>query len=196
MTATEDNMAVELNHTIIWAKDKWASARFLAHNLGVEAGPQWAWFVPVRVGGVTLDFADSPERHHQHYAFLVGEEEFDAAFARIRRGADRSSPPNAELDATAKGGATLDGRLWRLFPTGSPASPPVRGAIGLGKGCQMPGLWHVRCRHLTVRPAGPTIWRGPSQPIPDERERSAPAARTRGERKAGRPHACPSSSPR
>jgi len=48
-------MAVELNHTIIWAKDKWASARFLAHILGVEAGPQWARFVPVRVGGVTLD---------------------------------------------------------------------------------------------------------------------------------------------
>ena len=76
-------MAIELNHTIIWAKDKWASARFLAHILGVEAGPQWARFVPVRVGGVTLDFADSPERHHQHYAFLVGEEEFDAAFAPL-----------------------------------------------------------------------------------------------------------------
>ena len=51
----EDNMAIELNHTIIWAKDKWASARFLAHILGVEAGLQWARFVPVRVGGVTLD---------------------------------------------------------------------------------------------------------------------------------------------
>jgi hypothetical protein len=99
MTATADNMAVELNHTIIWAKDKWASARFLAHILGVEAGPQWARFVPVRVGGVTLDFADSPERHHQHYAFLVGEAEFDAAFARIRSAGvtyyadhDRSGP--------------------------------------------------------------------------------------------------------
>ena len=33
--------------------------------------------------GVTLDFADSSERHHQHYAFLVGEEEFDAAFAPL-----------------------------------------------------------------------------------------------------------------
>ena len=50
-------MAVELNHTIIWAKDKLASARFLADILGVKAGPQWARFVPVRVGGVTLDFA-------------------------------------------------------------------------------------------------------------------------------------------
>ena len=34
-TATEDNMAIALNHTIIWAKDKWASARFLADILGV-----------------------------------------------------------------------------------------------------------------------------------------------------------------
>jgi hypothetical protein len=77
-------MAIELNHTIIWAKDKLASTRFLADILGVEAGPQWARFVPVQVGGVTLDFAHSAERHRQHYAFLVGEEEFDAAFGRIR----------------------------------------------------------------------------------------------------------------
>ena len=54
-------MAIELNHTIIWAKDKFESARFLGYILGVEAGPQWARFVPVKVGGVTLDFADSSE---------------------------------------------------------------------------------------------------------------------------------------
>jgi catechol 2,3-dioxygenase-like lactoylglutathione lyase family enzyme len=80
----EDKMSIELNHTIIWAKDKLESARFLAYILGVEAGPQWARFVPVKVGGVTLDFADSPDKHHQHYAFLIGEDEFDAAFGRIR----------------------------------------------------------------------------------------------------------------
>src|SRR5262249_4242541 len=35
--------------------------------------------------GVSLDFAETTaEITPQHYAFLVGEEEFDAAFARIR----------------------------------------------------------------------------------------------------------------
>ena len=31
--------------------------------------------------------------------------------------ASNPTPPNAELDPSAKGGATLDGRLWREFPT-------------------------------------------------------------------------------
>ena len=55
-------MAVQLNHVIFRAKDKWASARFLAGILGIEAGPEWGRFVPVRVAnGVTLDFADTAE---------------------------------------------------------------------------------------------------------------------------------------
>ena len=41
--------------------------------------------MPVRTGnGVTLDFRDSADFRPQHYAFLVGEAEFDAALARIR----------------------------------------------------------------------------------------------------------------
>lgn len=78
-------MAVELNHTIIPAKDKWESAKFLAGILGLEAGPEWSHFVPVRTSnGVTLDFADAAEFRRQHYAFLVNEEEFDAALSRIK----------------------------------------------------------------------------------------------------------------
>ena len=78
-------MSVELNHTIIPAKDKWASAKFLADILNLEAGPEWGHFMPVRTGnGVTLDFADAVDFRPQHYAFLVGEAEFDAALARIR----------------------------------------------------------------------------------------------------------------
>jgi len=117
-------MGVELNHTIIWAKDKWASARFLADILGVEVGAQWARFVPVRVGGVTLDFADSPERHHQHYAFLVGEDEFDAAFARIRSAgvtyyADHDRSGRGEINHYYCGRGvyfdTPDGNLFELI---------------------------------------------------------------------------------
>jgi catechol 2,3-dioxygenase-like lactoylglutathione lyase family enzyme len=78
-------MSVALNHTIIPVKDKWASARFLADILNLEAGSGWGHFVPVRTdNGVTLDFSDSADFRPQHYAFLVSEAEFDAALARIR----------------------------------------------------------------------------------------------------------------
>jgi catechol 2,3-dioxygenase-like lactoylglutathione lyase family enzyme len=78
-------MSVELNHTIVWAHDKATSAEFLATILGVPVGPPAGPFVPVALGnGVTLDFGQATEVHGQHYAFLVGEEEFDAAFARLR----------------------------------------------------------------------------------------------------------------
>ena len=78
-------MSVELNHTIIPAKDKWASAKFLADILNLEAGPEWGHFVPVKTdNGVTLDFSDAEGFRPQHYAFLVSDAEFDAALARIR----------------------------------------------------------------------------------------------------------------
>ena len=78
-------MTVELNHTIIPARDKWTSAKFLADILNLEAGPEWGHFVPVCTGnGVTLDYSDSLDFRPQHYAFLVSEAEFDAALSRIR----------------------------------------------------------------------------------------------------------------
>jgi catechol 2,3-dioxygenase-like lactoylglutathione lyase family enzyme len=90
-------MSVELNHTIVWASDKAASAEFLATILGLHVGPPTDPFLPVRLSnGVTLDYADAgtPDIRAQHYAFLLGEEEFDAAFARIRvAGADYYADP-------------------------------------------------------------------------------------------------------
>lgn len=74
-----------LNHLIIPAKNKNASATFLADILGVEAGPQWGPFRPVQTSnGVTLDFVDSQDVRTSHYAFLVEDQEFDAAFAKIK----------------------------------------------------------------------------------------------------------------
>src|SRR5882762_1536930 len=65
-------MSVELNHTIIPAKDKWVSAKFLADILNLEAGPEWGHFVPVKTAnGVTLDFDTREEFRPGHYAFLV-----------------------------------------------------------------------------------------------------------------------------
>ncbi|MFI9102086.1 VOC family protein [Streptomyces fildesensis] len=81
-------MSVELNHTIIFARDNRASAEFLAGILGLKAGAQWGPFVPVETSnGVTLDFASvGPEKvAAQHYAFLVSEEEFTASFERIQQ---------------------------------------------------------------------------------------------------------------
>jgi catechol 2,3-dioxygenase-like lactoylglutathione lyase family enzyme len=63
----------ELNHTIVWAHDKRASAEFLAGILGVPVGAPDGPFVPVRLGNnVTLDYGDASDvRGH-------------AAFTRIR----------------------------------------------------------------------------------------------------------------
>src|SRR5262249_16619072 len=75
-------MTVQLNHTIIPAKDKWVSAKFLADILNLEAGPEWGHFVPVKTHtGLTLAFSASTDFNQRPFAF---EEEFDAALARIR----------------------------------------------------------------------------------------------------------------
>jgi hypothetical protein len=83
-------MSVELNHTIIPTKDKWVSAKILADILNLEAGPEWGHFVPIKTAnGVTLDFDTREEFRPGHYAFLVSNTEFAAAFARIRAQAVR-----------------------------------------------------------------------------------------------------------
>ena len=86
-------MSVELNHTIIPAKDKWVSAKFLADILNLEAGPEWGHFVPVKTAnGVTLDFDTREEFRPGHYAFLVSDAEFDAAFPASALGASVITP--------------------------------------------------------------------------------------------------------
>jgi catechol 2,3-dioxygenase-like lactoylglutathione lyase family enzyme len=79
-------MAVELNHTIVNAHDRKASAEFLAGLLGLEVGEPAGVFLPVVLSnGVTLDFMNRPAERieSQHYAFLISEEEFDEIFGRI-----------------------------------------------------------------------------------------------------------------
>ncbi|MEW1929203.1 VOC family protein [Streptomyces sp. NPDC088360] len=82
-------MTIALNHTIVAAKDKKASAQFLADILGLEVSPQYGPFIPVEIpNGVTLDYyegeGDDAPITPQHYAFLVSDEEFDAIFGRIK----------------------------------------------------------------------------------------------------------------
>jgi catechol 2,3-dioxygenase-like lactoylglutathione lyase family enzyme len=81
-------MSVELNHTIVHARDKRESAEFLAGILGLEVGAELGPFIPVATAnGVTLDFATAAAEsiRTQHYAFLISEREFDEAFDRIRQ---------------------------------------------------------------------------------------------------------------
>lgn len=79
-------MSIELNHTIVAARNRQVSAEFLARILGLEVGTPWGPFLPVATAnGVTLDFATSSDPiTSQHYAFLVSEEEFDGCFERIQ----------------------------------------------------------------------------------------------------------------
>src|ERR1041385_193281 len=83
---SESDMAVELNHTIIWARDSKASAAFLAEMLGLPAPSHWGPFEVVATAhGTNLDYLDRDgEIASQHYAFLVSEAEFDAIFGRIK----------------------------------------------------------------------------------------------------------------
>ena len=87
-----------LNHIIIPANDKDASAAFLADILGVEAGRQWGPFRPVQTSnGVTLDFVDSTDVRTQHYAFLVDDAEFDAGFTKLKaRGVSYFADPHRQ----------------------------------------------------------------------------------------------------
>lgn len=78
-------MPARLNHTIVAARDRKASALFLSEILGLAPPVLLGPFALVTVGDeLTLDFVDSGEEiRSQHYAFLVSETEFDQIFARI-----------------------------------------------------------------------------------------------------------------
>jgi extradiol dioxygenase family protein len=93
-------MAVQLNHTIVRAHDKRESATFLSEMLGVAAPVPFGPFLVVEAdNGVSLDFADEDgDIVPQHYAFLVGEADFDQIFGRIQAaGLDYYADPAGRL---------------------------------------------------------------------------------------------------
>jgi catechol 2,3-dioxygenase-like lactoylglutathione lyase family enzyme len=80
-------MSIALNHTIVRARDQHASAAFLADILGVRVEPRYGPFLPIALdNGAVLEFLEVGDEavQSQHYAFLVDDAVFDAAFARIR----------------------------------------------------------------------------------------------------------------
>ena len=78
-------MSVQLNHTIVWCRDKRKSAKFLAEVLGLPPPTRFGPFLVVELGNdVSLDFHDTDDEIAvQHYAFLLSEDEFDAVLGRI-----------------------------------------------------------------------------------------------------------------
>lgn len=93
-------MAIDLNHTIVYVQDKRVSAEFITDLFGLGEPESWGPFLAVELSNrVTLDFYDADGRRGvQHYAFLVGEEEFDAIFGRIQdRGLDYWADPGHRL---------------------------------------------------------------------------------------------------
>ena len=78
-------MPVQLNHTIVAARDKQRSSTFLDDLLGLGPPTSYGPFAVVELANaVQLDFMDADDVHPRHYAFLVTEAEFDEIFGRIR----------------------------------------------------------------------------------------------------------------
>ena len=118
-------MAIELNHTIVPSRDKEAGARFFARVFGLYYEGPAGHFAPVQVNdALTLDFDDRDEFEHHHYAFHVGDDDFDAIFDRVKaEGIAYGSGPRSLEDMeinTRRGGRgvyfrDLDGHVLELL---------------------------------------------------------------------------------
>lgn len=94
-------MTVELNHLIVWSKDKREGAQFLSEIMGLPPPKPFLHFLVVKLAhGLSFDFIDGQgEIHAQHYAFLVSEKEFDEIFGRIKeRGLKHWADPARRLE--------------------------------------------------------------------------------------------------
>ncbi len=80
-------MKIELNHTIIHCKNKVESSTFVAEILGLPAPITFYHFEVVQTtNNASLDFLETDGSFTvQHYAFLVGDEEFDQIFDRVKQ---------------------------------------------------------------------------------------------------------------
>ena len=98
-------MTIELNHTIVAARDKEQSVRFYERVFGFTYEGPFGHFAPIRIPGqgLTLDFADRESFDPQHYAFKVSEAEFDEIFGRVLEeglayGSGPFSPEDKEIN--------------------------------------------------------------------------------------------------
>lgn len=94
-------MTIVLDHTIVPAHDKLASANFFAEIFGLSCGDPVGPFIPVAINEqLTFDYDDrrKPVEVH-HYAFHVSPGEFDAIFGRVQaKGLKYGSGPYSSED--------------------------------------------------------------------------------------------------
>ena len=79
-------MTIHLDHTIVPAKDRDASAKLVAKLLGVPCGPAsiGAFYEVYLNEHTTLDFQQTDEPFPvYHFCFHVGKEDFDGIVARL-----------------------------------------------------------------------------------------------------------------
>jgi catechol 2,3-dioxygenase-like lactoylglutathione lyase family enzyme len=106
---------MELNHTIVPAKDHEAAARLFARILGLSYEGPMGHFAPVRVDDAfTMDFDTREHFEPHHYAFKVSEAEFDEIFARIKdEGLAYGSGPRSLDDMQINHRRSGRGVYWR-----------------------------------------------------------------------------------
>lgn len=106
---------MQLNHTIVPAKDNEASARLFARIFGLTYEGPMGHFAPVRVDdALTLDFDNRERFESHHYAFKVTEAEFDEIFARIEsEGLTYGSGPRSLEDRDINHRRGGRGVYWR-----------------------------------------------------------------------------------
>lgn len=77
---------MQLNHVIVYCSDRSRSSNFLTDILGRPAAERYGPFHVVHLDNdISLDYFQTDEDiSPQHYAFLITEDEFDAAFERIK----------------------------------------------------------------------------------------------------------------
>jgi catechol 2,3-dioxygenase-like lactoylglutathione lyase family enzyme len=113
-------MTIRLDHTIVPAKDKRASAAFFAEIFGLSVKPGDGYFAQVQVNEhLTLDFTDKEELwggpgfdprtgNSHHYAFYLSDEELEGIFSRVKaKGIPYGSGPDHHTDGkiyTRRGG--------------------------------------------------------------------------------------------
>jgi catechol 2,3-dioxygenase-like lactoylglutathione lyase family enzyme len=95
-------MTIHLDHTVVPAHDKEASARFFARIFGLEYTGPVSHFAPVRINEqLTIDFDNWEKFERHHYAFKVGEAEFDGIYDRVlKEGITYGSGPRSHEDMT------------------------------------------------------------------------------------------------
>ena len=118
-------MAIVLDHTIVPAKDKDASARFFAQIFGLPYEGAAGHFAPVRVNeSLTFDFDNRDSFESHHYAFYISDEEFDAILERVKvagrlYGSEPWSPEDGQINHRRGGRGfyfrDLDGHLLEVM---------------------------------------------------------------------------------